>query len=81
MRGFISSSGRRPLDALGLEGAIADTVDGLRTATRMTATTDLRAPSDRLDDQQRTVALRVAQEALQNVRKHAAASTVWSARS
>ena len=46
------------------------------SATRMGVTTDLRAPSDRLDDRQRTVVLRVAQEALQNVRKHAGASTV-----
>ncbi len=32
--------------------------------------------NDNLDDDQQTVALRVTQEALQNVRKHAAASTV-----
>jgi signal transduction histidine kinase len=39
-------------------------------------TTDLAAPADVLSDGQRTVALRIAQEALQNIRKHAAASTV-----
>ncbi len=76
VREFISELRPPTVDAAGLEIAIADTVDGLRTATRMTATTDLRAPSDRLDDKQRTVILRVAQEALQNVRKHAKASTV-----
>ena len=45
-------------------------------ATALQVTTDLRAPNDALDDHQQTVALRVTQEALQNVRKHAAASTV-----
>ena len=38
--------------------------------------TELAAPSTDLDDRQQTVALRVVQEALQNVRKHAAASHV-----
>ena len=44
--------------------------------TALQITTDLRARNDALDDDQQTVALRVTQEALQNVRKHAAASTV-----
>jgi len=44
--------------------------------TGLTATVDLTAPVDVLDVPARTVALRVAQEALQNVREHAAASTV-----
>jgi len=76
VREFISELRPPTVDAAGLDVAIADALDGLRTATRMTATTDLRAASDRLDDKQRTVILRVAQEALQNVRKHAKASTV-----
>jgi len=42
----------------------------------VTVTTDLAAPTDALDDGQRTVVLRVIQEALQNVRKHAEASVV-----
>jgi signal transduction histidine kinase len=39
-------------------------------------TTDLTAPTDRISDAQQTVVLRVAQEALQNIRKHAGASLV-----
>jgi two-component system, NarL family, sensor histidine kinase DegS len=76
VREFISELRPATVDAAGLDVALVDAVDGLRSATRMGITTDLRAPSDRLDDRQRTVVLRVAQEALQNVRKHASASTV-----
>lgn len=60
----------------GLEGAIDDAIERLRTLTSLTITTDLSAPAGLLDDNQRTVALRVTQEALQNVRKHASAATV-----
>jgi signal transduction histidine kinase len=76
VREFISELRPATVDAAGLDVALGDAVDGLRSATRLGITTDLRAPSDRLDDRQRTVVLRVAQEALQNVRKHANASTV-----
>jgi signal transduction histidine kinase len=48
----------------------------LRAAKRIPVTLDLAAPTDRLVDRQRTVVLRVAQEALQNVRKHADATSV-----
>jgi two-component system, NarL family, sensor histidine kinase DegS len=76
LRGFISQLRPPMLDQLGLDGAIEDAVADLRTTTDLQVTTDLRAPNDALDDHQQTVALRVTQEALQNVRKHAAASTV-----
>ena len=71
-----ASSGPPALDELGLDGAIEDAVVRLRATTALHVTTDLRAKNDDLDDDQQTVALRVTQEALQNVRKHAAASTV-----
>ncbi len=64
------------LDHGGLAGAIRETVERLRTGTDLTITTELEAVADDFDDRQRVVALRIAQEALQNVRKHAAASTV-----
>lgn len=64
------------LDELGLEGAIEDAVERLRSLAGVAATVDLGAPVGVLDVPARTVALRVAQEALQNVRKHAAASNV-----
>jgi len=76
VRAFISQLRPPLLDQLGLDGAINDTVGHMRTLTALEITTELTAPAALLSDGQRTVALRVAQEALQNVRKHAAASTV-----
>jgi two-component system, NarL family, sensor histidine kinase DegS len=76
VRAFISQLRPPLLDQLGLDGAIMDAVQYLRTLTGLEITAELTAPTDGLSDGERTVALRVAQEALQNVRKHAAASTV-----
>jgi two-component system sensor histidine kinase DegS len=76
VRAFISQLRPPLLDQLGLDGAITDTVEHMRTLTGLAITTDLTAPPAVLGDGQRTVALRVAQEALQNVRKHAAATNV-----
>ena len=76
LRGFISQLRPPALDELGLDGAIEEAVGRLRATSALHVTTDLRAPNDALGDDQQTVALRVTQEALQNVRKHAAASTV-----
>jgi two-component system sensor histidine kinase DegS len=76
IRDFISELRPPMVDAAGLDVALRDAVESLRSATTLLITADLRAPSDLLDDRQRTVVLRVAQEALQNVRKHADASTV-----
>ena len=76
LRGFISQLRPPLLERLGLDGAIEDVIADMRATTDLQITADLRAPNDALDDHQQTVALRVTQEALQNVRKHAAASTV-----
>jgi signal transduction histidine kinase len=76
VRAFISQLRPPMLDELGLDGAIADSVEHMRTLTGLEISLELEAPTDVLTDGQRTVALRVAQEALQNVRKHAGASTV-----
>ena len=76
VREFISELRPPRVDAGGLEDAMHAAIDGLRSATRLSVVTDFRAPSDPLDDRERTVALRVAQEALQNVRQHVGASTV-----
>jgi signal transduction histidine kinase len=64
------------LDHGGLAGAIRESAERLRTVTDIAVTTELDAVADELEDQERVVALRIVQEALQNVRKHAAASTV-----
>ncbi len=76
VRGFLSHLRPPPLDATGLTTALAETAEGLRSAVHLSVDTDLAASSERLDDRQRTVALRVSQEALQNVRKHAGATNV-----
>ena len=64
------------LDESGLDGAITDAAERLRTLARLAVTTELAAPAGVLDERARTVALRVTQEALQNVRKHAGAANV-----
>ncbi len=73
LRAFISQLRPPLLDELGLDGAIMDTIEHVTAVTGLTIATDLAAPSAELDDRARTVALRIAQEALQNVRKHASA--------
>jgi two-component system, NarL family, sensor histidine kinase DegS len=77
VRSFITQLRPPVLDELGLDGAIGAAVEHLRALTGIAITTDITAPGDTLDDTQQTVVLRVVQEALQNVRKHASASTVW----
>jgi two-component system, NarL family, sensor histidine kinase DegS len=77
VRSFITQLRPPVLDELGLDGAIGAAVEHLRALTGIAITTDITAPGGTLDDTQQTVVLRVVQEALQNVRKHASASTVW----
>lgn len=74
VRSFITQLRPPLLDELGLEGAIRDTLDHVTTLTGIAVSADLGAPPARLGAAQQTVVLRVAQEALQNVRKHASAS-------
>jgi two-component system sensor histidine kinase DegS len=76
VRGFIVQLRPPILDEQGLENAIAEAAEHLRSMTDVVVRTDLAAPADELDVHQRTVALRIAQEALQNVRKHANAASV-----
>jgi signal transduction histidine kinase len=74
VRTFISQLRPPLLDELGLEGALLDTIEHLTAVTGMAITPDLSAATDGLEEAEQTVVLRVAQEALQNVRKHASAS-------
>lgn len=76
VRAFITQLRPPLLDELGLDGAIGQAAENVQALAGLTATTDFTAPTDTLTDGQRTVALRVAQEALQNVRKHAGATSV-----
>ncbi len=76
VRTFISQLRPPVLDELGLDGAIADAIGRLTALTGLEIEAELTAPADQLTGTQQTVVLRVVQEALQNVRKHGAASTV-----
>jgi signal transduction histidine kinase len=74
VRAFISQLRPRVLDQLGLDGSIRETAESMAALTGLPIDADLLAPANQLNDAQQTVALRLVQEALQNVRKHASAS-------
>jgi two-component system sensor histidine kinase DegS len=74
VRTFISQLRPPLLDELGLDGAIMDAVESMASLTGAPVQTDLKAPGDRLNPSQQTAVLRIVQEALQNVRKHAGAT-------
>src|ERR1035437_4410845 len=74
VRTFISQLRPPLLDELGLDGSIMDAVESMAALTGATVETELRAPGDGLNPTQQTAVLRIVQEALQNVRKHAASS-------
>ena len=76
VRTFISQLRPPVLDELGLDGAISDAIGRSTALTGLAISADLTASPDRLTGTQQTVVLRVLQEALQNVRKHGAASAV-----
>lgn len=76
VRAFISQVRPPMLDQVGLDGAMIELVQQAGTQMGLVIATELTAPTAELSVRQRTVALRVAQEALQNVRKHAAATNV-----
>jgi two-component system sensor histidine kinase DegS len=76
VRSFITQLRPPVLDELGLDGAIRDAASNLTALAGVPVETVLDAPTDGLLETQQTVALRVVQEALQNVRKYAAAEHV-----
>jgi len=76
VRGFISQLRPPLIEALGLNGALDDTIAHVGQLIGLTVDVDLKGPVDRLGHASQTVVLRVVQEALQNVRKHASASKV-----
>ena len=76
VRSFISQLRPPLLDELGLDGAIRDTAETMTALTGLVIETNLGGSGEPLSDAAQTVVLRVVQEALQNVRKHAAAKRV-----
>ncbi|MEJ7753954.1 MAG: ATP-binding protein [Candidatus Limnocylindrales bacterium] len=61
----------------GLEQALHANAEQLVTEERLAVEVHLHAPTSVLDGQDRIAVLRVAQEAMRNVRKHAGAKRVW----
>ncbi len=76
VRAFISQLRPPILDEVGLDGAIRDAAATLQALTGAAVEVDLAASPDELDGVEQVVVLRVLQEALQNVRKHAGARHV-----
>src|ERR1035437_5505853 len=74
VRTFISQLRPPLLDELGLDGSIMDAVESMAALTGATVATDLRAPGSLLNPTQQTAVLRIVQEGLQNIRKHAAST-------
>ena len=74
VRGFIGQLRPPVLVELGLDGSIMDTVTTQAALSGMQISVDLAAAAAGLSEAAQTVVLRVVQEALQNVRKHAAAT-------
>ncbi len=77
VRTYVSQLRPRVLDELGFDGAIRQTVDNTTTLAGIAIEINLLAPGAGLSDAQQTVVLRLLQEALQNIRKHASASRAW----
>lgn len=76
VRSFITQLRPPVLVELGLDGSLVEAATTMATLSNVQLRTDLHAPAERLTEAQQTVVLRIVQEALQNVRKHAAATTV-----
>jgi two-component system, NarL family, sensor histidine kinase DegS len=76
VRTFITQLRPPVLDELGLDGAVAEAIGRAAALSGLGIGSELAAPAERLSPAQQTVVLRVLQEALQNVRKHGAASAV-----
>jgi signal transduction histidine kinase len=76
VRAFINHLRPPVLDEVGLDGALRDAAETMAAVTGVNVEVDLAAPVTDLGDGEQVVVLRVLQEALQNVRKHAGAHHV-----
>jgi two-component system sensor histidine kinase DegS len=76
IRSFIGQLRPPALGEVGLDGAIRETVGTFTQGVETRTETSLQAPGGDLSEMQQTVVLRILQEALQNVRKHANAHVV-----
>jgi signal transduction histidine kinase len=76
VRAFISQLRPPILADLGLTGAIRDAADGMSSILGIPVTVDVDPEIRELGDAIETVVLRIVQEALQNVRRHADARAI-----
>jgi two-component system sensor histidine kinase DegS len=76
VRAFISQLRPPILADLGLAGAIRDAADGMSSVLGIAVTVEVDPDIRELGDAIETVVLRIVQEALQNVRRHADAQTI-----
>jgi two-component system sensor histidine kinase DegS len=77
LRGYINQLRPSLREAAGLEDALRDSVAAMRTRSGIPVEITFDAPASILRDAERTVVLRVAQEALRNIAKHSGASRAW----
>jgi len=75
VRAFLSQLRPPLLAELGLEGSIRDALETFTSLTGIPVASDIQAGGEPLGEPAETVVLRIVQEALQNIRKHAAAET------
>ncbi len=75
VRNFMSQLRPALLAEVGLEGALGEAAETFTAQTGIAVVTDIQAVAGQLTDSAQTAVLRIVQEALQNVRKHAAAGT------
>ncbi len=74
VRSYISQLRPKVIAELGLNGAVRDAAEHVTGMAQLPIVADLKADPAHLEEAEQTVVLRVVQEALQNVRKHAGAS-------
>jgi two-component system sensor histidine kinase DegS len=77
LRGYINQLRPSLGEAAGLEDALRDSAGAMSQRTGIPVELSLDGDATALPEPARTVALRVAQEALRNVAKHSAANRAW----
>jgi len=77
LRGYINQLRPSLGEEAGLDDALRDSANALSQRSGLPVELRLEAPDDELHEAARTVVLRVAQEALRNIAKHAGATRAW----